>query len=347
MAILSWLNSFAVVVLSFVSVVLYLDARGARKALAAVSRRVSGHDTALAAQGLRLDTLAHHLGGVDARHGGAVADLELRTGQRIGEVGAALGAVQRIVARLVEGAPLPVLVPGSPYRAPPPREARERRTPPNPSAPPVDMTDDRPGINPDAPVTAGSPVPPPSSPRRAAPVAHDKLRLRLLAEAAEDQRDRDRAARAPLAAPIPRAEDSEDGSHGTWEERTKVFPGRLRSDAPTVVGGIAPEQRDSDGETRLMELPVGWSGKGPIPPKDAANVGRSFSGPWVEETQLSAGTLDEIDRLAAERGTTREAMAADLARTGIEAEERRAAGPTTPPSGPANDAPPPSGKRRV
>lgn len=180
----------------------------------------------------------------------------------------------------------------------------------------------------------------------AAREAHEKNVLRAQWEAEEDARDREAARKAVLNAAALRA--AEAGAPDSQRRTAQLpLPVAVPNDRPTVIGGVAPEQRDSDGETRLMELPVGWN-KGPIASKDAANVGRSFRGPWVEETQLSAGTLAKLDRLAAERGTTREAMAADLARTGIEAEEeRRAAGPTTPPSGPANDAPPPSGRRRM
>lgn len=162
----------------------------------------------------------------------------------------------------------------------------------------------------------------------AARVAEEKATIRARWNAEEDARDRETARRAALNAAALRA--AEAGTPAS-ERRTAQLPPRpvaVPNDRPTILGGVAPEQRDSDGETRILELPVGWSDK---------------RGPWVETTQLSAGTLATIDRMAAERGTTREAMAADLARTGIDAEEGRAAGPTTPPEGPANDAP--KGKR--
>jgi hypothetical protein len=232
------------------------------------------------------------------------------------------------------------------------------------------------------------------------PDADEKYLMRLRAEAHEDERDRARAPRPSHAPPIPRT-----------DEGTKVFPGHVRSDRPTMAGGVAPDplagatrpaeafrkrlgssptlvsmvappstppatpprnarqrisledqeaarraavdagtirppvppalpagegfgDRDSDGETRLMELPEGWSSA-------------RFASTVSTAATLTAEELAKVDRMAHERGISHEAMLAALAETGITAEHARAAGPTTPPSGPANDAPPPSGKRRT
>lgn len=61
----------------------------------------------------------------------------------------------------------------------------------------------------------------------------------------------------------------------------------------------------------------------------------------LTETELAI-----VDRMARTRGLTRKAMLASLRDTGMAHDEQRLPAPTTPPSGPANDAPRASGKWR-
>lgn len=62
---------------------------------------------------------------------------------------------------------------------------------------------------------------------------------------------------------------------------------------------------------------------------------------------LTEAELAIVDRMARARGLTRKAMLASLRDTGIAEDERRLPAPTTPPGGPANDAPQASGKRKT
>lgn len=209
-------------------------------------------------------------------------------------------------------------------------EARERQLPPGSTpAPAVDTSGDRRGINPGSPLpTEAREEPPPDTdrePSRAAPLD--------VAQA--------------LGAPPGMVGLSLEESDAAQAPEPEIPARRsLRTESPSEPppAGVPVPTDDPEAVARwrrtLRRHPImdEVTARGTLRALDPATV--------ATIAPLSPDELDTVDRMAAARGISREAMTASLAGTGIAAEERRA-GPTTPPGGPANDAPPPSGRRRT
>lgn len=236
-------------------------------------------------------------------------------------------------------------------------EARERRAPPGSVyAPPVDTAGDREGINPDAPPDTDR-EPPREAPLDVAQALGAEPGMVGLSldesDAAQGELPFRRAARTaapseppPAGVPVPTEDPAARQSalrrHPVMDEVT--FRGtRGTSPVPTPVGAVLA-RLSSEARDRMGTLAA---------PADAAPVQGKFQAPPEVLEHLARLTPEEIarvDKLAANRGVGREKMMWIVLASGspdASANDTLTAGPTTPPSGPANDADEaPDGERR-
>jgi hypothetical protein len=209
--------------------------------------------------------------------------------------------------------------------------ARERRLPPGAlPAPALDTEGDRAGLNPEPPALETDRAPPRAlSPAvaRALGVPPGTVGLTLEeSDAAQAQEPEIPFRRSMLtehpsepppsgAVPVPAPPSDDPAERARW--------------GATLQRLSRPDEVTAPGTVRAVP-----SGGTPL-----ENLAR-----------LTPDELARVDALAAERGISREAMirlALVAGSVNAIANDSRAAGPTTPPSGPANDTPPPpSGRRR-